>query len=80
MTTETKPTKAKQVPAFYIFETIEIEGERERRPAGAAFPHKSGGGFNIVIDGQRFVAFPPKAKTESEAKSSEATLTEGKGA
>jgi hypothetical protein len=78
MTTETKTTKTKQIPAFYIFESIETEGERERRPAGAAFAHKSGGGFNIVIDGQRFVAFPPKAKTD--APSADATSTEGKGA
>jgi hypothetical protein len=78
MTTETKTTKTKQVPAFYIFETIETEGERERRPAGAAFPHKSGGGFNIVIDGQRFVAFPPKGRTNGTA--AEATSVEGEGA
>lgn len=58
MTTETK-TKIK--PVLYIFETL--EGGKTIN-AGAAFNHKTGKGFNLVVDGKRYVAFPPKAKSE----------------
>jgi hypothetical protein len=78
MTTETNTTKTKRVPAFYIFENIETDGQHERRLAGAAFAHSKGNGFLIIIDGQRFVSFPPEAKTE--APSADATSTEGESA
>jgi len=56
-------------------------------PAGAVFKHGKGGGFNLVIAGKRYVAFPAKTKKpngpdlyifEQAAKSQPAT--EGKGA
>ena len=69
-TTENQTAKTKQVPAFYIFEN----GAQGGKPAGAAFPHKKGKGFTILIGGKRYAAFPPKAKpAQSEA-------TEGEGA
>lgn len=49
-------------PALYIF--TQQDGQAQR--IGAAFPHKKGNGFNLVISGQRYSAFPPKAKPEKE--------------
>ena len=43
-TTETRTTKAKQVPDFYIFENG-VDGAKGGKPAGAAFAHKKGTGF-----------------------------------
>lgn len=68
MTTENETTEKRQAPAFYIFQ----QGEgKELKRVGAAFKHSKGNGFNVVIDGKRFAAFPPKVKTAA---------TEGKGA
>ncbi len=47
-------------PAFYIF--AQQDGKPKR--IGAVFKHKKGAGFNLVINGQRYAAFPPKAKPE----------------
>jgi hypothetical protein len=71
-TTETTETKAKQVPDFYIFENAGKD-QKSGKPAGAAFVHKKGKGFTILIAGKRYAAFPPKAKSAAPA-------TEGKGA
>ena len=30
---------------------------------GAVFKHGKGNGFNVVINGNRYATFPPKAKT-----------------
>lgn len=60
-TTE-KSTAEKQenkTPDFYIFAKDE-EGNSQR--IGAAFKHAKGNGFNILIDKQRYSAFPPKPK------------------
>lgn len=72
MTTENETaTKTKQAPAFYIFE----QGEgKDMKRIGAAFKHGKGNGFNVVISGKRYTAFPPKAKTAT------APATEAKGA
>ena len=43
-TTETRTTKAKQAPDFYIFENG-VDGAKGGKPAGAAFAHKKGKGF-----------------------------------
>lgn len=53
-------TKTKQKPDFYIFSK---DASGETKNIGAAFKHAKGGGYNIVIGKDRFVAFPPKAKT-----------------
>lgn len=45
-------------PDFYLF--ANIDGENKR--VGAAFKHRKGNGFNFIVNGQRFAAFPPKAK------------------
>ena len=45
-------------PALYIF--IQQDGQTQR--VGAAFKRKKGTGFNIVINGVRYSAFPPKDK------------------
>ena len=63
MTTENDTVKENQAPAFYIFETVETAGKKENKRIGAAFAHKKGTGFNILINGKRYSAFPPKSKT-----------------
>lgn len=72
MTTQIETTTEKQIPAFYIFDTVEIEGRRESKRVGAAFAHKKGSGYSFLINGKRYSAFPPKVKT--------VVATEGKGA
>jgi hypothetical protein len=63
MTTDTETTaKTKQAPDFNIFENSR-KGEKGGKPAGAAFLHKKGEGFTVLINGKRYAAFPPKAKT-----------------
>lgn len=54
MTTE-KTEKVK--PAFYIFAQSE-DGKTQQ--VGAAFAHKTGKGFNLVIGDKRYSAFPPR--------------------
>ena len=56
MTTEDQYAKA--IPALYIFARDE-NGESIRM--GTAWHHQTGNGINIVINGNRFVGFPPKA-------------------
>ena len=71
MTTNTEnTTKEKQVPAFYIFENG-ADGAKPGKPAGAAFPHKKGKGLTLLIDGKRYAAFPPKAKTAAQPAATE---------
>jgi len=65
MTTKNETPKEKQVPAFYIFDTTEANGQKEYKRIGAAFAHKNGNGFNVIINGKRFAAFPPKLKTSA---------------
>ena len=70
-TTENKETKKESKPAdMYVFEAV--EGSKENKIVGRVYRHKKGPGFNILIGGKRYSAFPPKAKTEAAA--------EGKGA
>ena len=64
MTTENQTTKEKQLPAFYIFETVETDGRKDNKRIGAAFAHRKGNGYNLLINGKRYAAFPPKPKTE----------------
>jgi hypothetical protein len=68
-TTENQPTKEKQIPAFYIFENG-AEGSKPGKPAGAAFAHKKGNGFTLLIAGKRYAAFPPKAKPAAQTEAS----------
>jgi hypothetical protein len=77
MTTPTETTKEKQLPAFYIFDTVETDGKKENKRVGAAFAHKKGTGFNVLINGKRYAAFPPKPKTAAETAQPEATEGEG---
>jgi len=72
-TTEKQPAKTKQLPAFYIFEDG-AAGQPGNR-VGAAFPHKKGRGFTVLIAGKRYAAFPPKQKAAVQPET-----TEGKGA
>jgi hypothetical protein len=74
MTTQIETTKQRQVPAFYIFETVEADGKKDNKRIGAAFAHRKGNGYNLLINGKRYAAFPPKAKA---AVQSEATAGEG---
>ncbi len=63
MTTETETTtQEKQKPDFYVFENVG-KGQKGGKPAGAAFLHKKGKGFTVLINGKRYAAFPPKAKS-----------------
>ena len=73
-TNENQTTKTKQVPDFYIFENG-AKGEKGGKRAGAGFNHKAGKGFTLLINGKRYAAFPPKAKTAVQPEA-----TEGKGA
>ena len=77
MTTQTETTKEKQIPAFYIFDTVESEGKKENRRVGAAFAHSKGNGFTFLVAGKRYAAFPPKPKA---AVQPEATEQSGKDA
>lgn len=65
MTTEVE-RKPKQMPAFFIYDQDE-EGNNLR--IGAVFRHKRGQGFNILLDGKRYLAFPPKLKTDASGES-----------
>ena len=76
MTAHNETTKDKQTPAFYIFDSVEIDGKKENRRIGAAFAHRTGSGFNLVINGKRYAAFSPKPKTAGDV----VATTEGKGA
>jgi hypothetical protein len=73
MTTQTETTKEKQIPAFYIFDTVESGGKKENKRVGAAFAHKKGTGYSFLINGKRYAAFPPKAKTASDTVQPQAT-------
>ena len=77
MTTQTETTKEKQIPAFYIFDTVESGGKKENKRVGAAFAHSKANGFNIIINGKRYSAFPPKAQTAGQPAQ---PATTGKGA
>ena len=77
-TTENQTTKTKQIPSFYIFENA-ADGQKAGKPVGAAFAHKNGKGVTLLINGKRYSAFPPKAKTAEPAAAEPAT-TEEKGA
>jgi len=62
MTTQTETTKEKQIPAFYIFYTVENDGKKENKRVGVAFAHKKGIGYSFLISGKRYSAFPPRQK------------------
>ncbi|HRH03877.1 MAG TPA: hypothetical protein PLN13_03455 [Bacteroidia bacterium] len=63
MSNETQ-TDTKKKPSFYIF-AKDAEGNSQR--VGAAFRHMKGNGMNIVINDQRYSAFPPKPAEGNEA-------------
>jgi hypothetical protein len=77
-TNETKTTKAKQAPDFYIFENG-ADATKGGKPAGAAFAHKKGKGFTMLIGGKRYAAFPPKAKPAAEQPAQQ-PAAQGEGA
>jgi len=52
-------SKPKQAPDFYVFQAG--SAGRVDQLAGVAFVHRSGHGLALMIDGKRYVAFPPKA-------------------
>ncbi len=70
MTTTTEETKTKQAPDFYVFENGP-NGEKTGKPAGAAYVHKKGKGFTILMNGKRYAAFPPKAKSVSQPETAQ---------
>jgi hypothetical protein len=63
-TTQNQTARTKQAPDFYIFDSAAKGG----KPIGAAFAHKKGKGFTLLIDGKRYAAFPPKAKPAAEPR------------
>jgi hypothetical protein len=77
MTTRTETTTERQAPAFYIFDTVEIDGKKQNNRIGVAFAHTTGAGLNLLINGKRYAAFPPKAKPAAEAAQPEGTEGEG---
>jgi len=62
-TTENSETKTKQPADMYVFE--QVEGSKENKIVGRIYRHKKGTGFNILLNGKRYSAFPPKAKPEA---------------
>lgn len=64
-TTETQETKTKQPADMYVFEAV--DGQQQNKIVGRIYRHKKGTGFNILIGGKRYSAFPPKAKPEAAA-------------
>jgi hypothetical protein len=68
MATENETTTTKQAPAFYIFDSVETDGVKELKRVGAAFKHGKGKGYTVIVDGKRYAAFPPKAKSEAPAE------------
>ena len=66
-TTENQTAKVKQAPDFYIFG----DATKGAKPVGAAFAHKKGKGFTLLIAGKRYAAFPPKAKPAAQPALSE---------
>jgi len=68
-TTENQTAKTKQVPAFYIFENG--TNGQGGKPVGAAFPHKKGKGYTILVGGKRYAAFPPKPKADVQPAATE---------
>lgn len=70
MTTKTEKTIKKQAPAFYTFDSIETDGVKELKNVGAAFRHGKGNGYTVIIDGKRYAAFPPKAKSAAAEEES----------
>lgn len=58
MTNQTE-NQSRKKPAFYIF--TQEAGKSEY--IGAAFRHKTGTGFNILIGNDSYVAFEPKLKS-----------------
>jgi hypothetical protein len=73
-TTETA-SKPKQAPDFYIFENAG-NGQQGGKPVGAGYLHKKGKGFTVLINGKRYAAFPPKAKSAAQPEATQ----QGKGA
>jgi hypothetical protein len=69
---------ANQQPSHRVFTVIKREGHDDYWiPIGAAFPHQSGGGFNVILQalpipdrtGQcKIVLRPPKNDSESDAE------------
>jgi len=49
-------------PAFHIF--TQQDGQTKR--IGTAFKHRKGDGYNLLINGVRYAAFPPKANPAKE--------------
>ena len=65
MTTENNNPTENNKPAFYIF----AQGEDGKdKLVGSVFLHDKGKGFNIVIDGKRYKAHPPKPKPAATPK------------
>lgn len=70
-TTENKETKKAKKPAdMYLFE--QGADGKENKIVGSIYRHTKGNGFSVLMNGKRYMAFPPKAKAPE--------ATEGKGA
>ena len=80
MTTPTETTKEKQIPAFYIFDTVESDGKKDSKRVGAAFAHKKGTGLTVLVNGKRYAAFPPKVNTAAAPATTQPEATGEKGA
>ena len=66
-TTENKETKKESKPAdLYVFEAT--GNGKENKIVGRVYRHGKGTGFNILIGGKRYSAFPPKPKPEAAAE------------
>jgi hypothetical protein len=75
-----------QQPSYRAYTVIKREGQDDFWLAiGAAFPHQSGDGFNVILqalplpqaDGQcKIVLRPPKADANDETKANRQTVRE----
>ncbi len=66
MTTKTETTKEKQIPAFYIFDTVESGGKKENKRVGAAFAHKKGNGYSFLISGKELAQTATLVRLEQD--------------
>ena len=66
--TETQETKKKGAPPTDEIFPVGADGKPNYEGRIAAWSHKTGGGKNFTINGQRYVMFPKKPKAQPAAQ------------
>jgi hypothetical protein len=65
--TETTETKKKGAPPTDEIFPVGADGKPNYKGRIAAWSHRTGGGKNFTINGQRFVMFPARPKSQPAA-------------